>query len=222
MPEDPPATYREPLSPALRIAGTLLVTAAVAALWLSGLAPSSDELREWGDDLGAAGPLLWPPVFAAVNFIVPWPIIAGVTGLVFGTAGGTPLALAGVLLAAALQFGAARTVAGDRLRRRVLERVPRIDSLLERNGFLAVFYSRIVPGVSWGLVNYAAGLARVRLRDLWLATIAGGTPKVFAYVALGGSFDDLSQPESVVAIGLLVALALAGLVIARRQLRAAR
>ena len=102
----------------------------------------------------------------------------------------------------------------------MLARARRVDALLERNGFLAVFYSRIVPGLAWGAVNYAAGLARVRLRDVLLATVAGGTPKVFAYVALGGSFDDLSRPEALVAIGLLVALGLAGLFVARRQFAA--
>jgi hypothetical protein len=37
-------------------------------------------------------------------------------------------------------------------------------------------------------------------------------------VALGGSLDDLSKPEAKAAIGLLVLLALAGVVIARRGL----
>ena len=206
---------------AVRAAILVVVAVVVAGLALSGVAPSSGELRDWGDDLGAAGPLLWPPLFAVVNTVVPWPILAGVTGAVFGTAGGTPIALAGVLLAAALQFGVARTTAGEHLRGRVHARIPRIDALLARNGFLAVFYSRIMPVVPWGLVNYAAGLARVRLRDLLLATVAGGTPKVFAYVALGGSFDDLSRPEALVAIGMLVALGLTGLFVARRQFRAA-
>ncbi len=198
----------------------MIVSAAVIALWLSGLAPSTDELRDWGDDLGPTAPFLWPPLFAVLNFAVPWPILAGATGLIFGTAAGTPVALVGVLLAAALQFGVARKVAGEHLRSRVLERAPRIDAALERNGFLAVFYSRIIPGVAWGVVNYAAGLARVRLRDVLLATVAGGTPKVFVYVALGGNLDDLTRPEALVAIGMLVALALTGLVIARRQYKA--
>ena len=206
---------------ALRVAVVVIVAAGLAALALSGVAPSSDELRDWGDDLGAAGPLLWPLVFGVVNFVVPWPILAGATGAVFGTAAGTPIALAGVLLAATLQFGLARTTAGEHLRGRAQARLPRLDALLARNGFLAVFYSRIVPLVPWGVVTYAAGLARVRLRDLLLGTVAGGTPKVFAYVALGGSFDDLSRPEALVAIGMLVALGLAGLVIARRQFKAA-
>lgn len=203
---------------ALRIALLAGAVAAIAVLALTGSVPSTGRLRELGDDLGAAAPFVWPPLFGVLNLVVPWPILAGATGLLFGTAAGTPLALAGILVAAALQFTIARQVAGEQLRRRVLARVPRIDAMLERNGFLAAFYSRIVPGVSWGMVNYAAGLARVRLRDLLLATLLAGSPKVFAYVALGGSFDDLSAPEAKVAIGLLAALALVGLVLARRGL----
>jgi uncharacterized membrane protein YdjX (TVP38/TMEM64 family) len=210
------ARERRPV--ALRATAVLAVAAAFAYIALSGAAPSSAELRDFGDDLGAAGPLVWPPLFALVNFVVPWPILAGVTGAVFGTAGGTALALLGILLAAALQFGIARFVPGPGLRARVLERVPRVDRILERNGFLAVLLSRVVPGVSWGMVNYAAGLARVRLREVWAGTVVGGTPKVFAYVALGGSFDDLGRPEAIVAIALLAIVALAGLALARREL----
>lgn len=203
---------------ALRIALAAAAVATLATLALTGSVPSADRVRELGDDLGGLAPFLWPPLLGALNLVVPWPILAGATGLVFGTAAGTALAVAGVLVATALQFGIARHAAGERLRARVLARVPRIDALLARSGFLAAFYSRIVPGVSWGMVNYAAGLARVRLRDLLLATALAGSPKVFAYVALGGSFDDLSAPEAKVAVGLWVALALTGLVLARRGL----
>jgi uncharacterized membrane protein YdjX (TVP38/TMEM64 family) len=221
VPETPAAAAHGRRVTALRIAVLAVVAGAAAILWISGSAPSTDRMERFGDDLGAAAPFVWPPVFALLNFVVPWPVIAGVTGVIFGTAGGTALALAGVLLAACAQFGVARTVAGEALRRRVLERVPRIDAMLERNGFLAIFYSRIVPGVSWGMVNYAAGLARVRLREVLGATATAGAPKVFAYTALGGNLDDLSRPEAVVAVALLVVLAIGGLWVARRQFAAA-
>ena len=202
---------------ALRVFLVVAFVAVFLALLVTGSIPSAERVRDLGESLGWAGPLLWPPLFALLNLFVPWGILAGATGLLFGTAAGTPLALAGVLVAASLQFSIARAGAGEPLRRRVLERVPRLDAMLERNGFLTIFYSRIIPGLAWGPVNYAAGVARVRLRDLLLATVAGGTPKVFAYVALGGNLDDLSSPEAKVAIGVMVALALVGLLIARRQ-----
>jgi len=194
------------------------VAGAVLALAITGSVPSTSRVREFGDGLGSVAPFAWPLVFAAISMLVPWPISAGATGLLFGTALGTLLALAGVLVQAVVQFWLARRVAGEQLRQRVLERVPRVSAALERNGLLASFYGRIVPGVPWGLVNYAAGLSRVRLRELLFGTLVGGTPKVFAYVALGGSFGDLGRPEAIVAISLLVILALGGLVIARRGL----
>jgi len=203
---------------ALRIIAGGIVAGAVVALSVTGNLPSSERIREFGQELGPAAPFMWPFLFGVVNFLVPWPILAGATGLLFGTAAGTGLALLGVLVAAALQFGAARVIAGEDFRRRVLRRAPRFDQLLRRNGLLAIFLSRIVPGLPWGMVNYAAGLARVGLPVLWLATVIGGTPKVFAYVALGGNFDDLSAPEAKAAIAVMVVMALAGLVLLRRQL----
>lgn len=202
---------------ALRLGLVAVAVAVFLVLLLTGTVPSAQEVRDLGESLGWAGPVLWPAIFGVLNFMVPWGILAGASGLLFGTALGTPLALAGILVAATLQFTVARLGAGEALRGRLLERLPRIDTMLEANGFLTIFYSRIIPGVAWGPVNYAAGVARVRLRDVLLATVAGGTPKVFAYVALGGNLDDLSSPEAKVAIGVMIALALVGLVIARRQ-----
>ena len=201
----------------LRACVLLAGVGTLVALGLTGSVPSTGRVRDFGDSLGGAAPFVWPIVIAFINILVPWPITAGATGLLFGTALGTPLALAGVLLQAVIQFGLARTVAGEDLRRRVLGRAPGMSEALERNGLLAAFYSRIVPGVPWGIVNYAAGLSRLRLSHLLLATVVGGTPKVFAYVALGGSFGDLNRPEAIVAIALLVVLALGGLVVARRN-----
>lgn len=203
---------------ALRLSAVAIGVGLFAALIVTGSVPSAEEVRDFGEDLGWIAPVVWPAVFAGLNMLVPWGLLAGATGLLFGTLAGTPLALAGILVAAAVQFSLARAGAGEELRGRMLGRVPRIDAMLERDGFLAIFYSRIVPGLAWGPVNYAAGVARVRLRDLLLATVVGGTPKVFAYVALGGSLDDLSSPEAKAAIALLILLAVGGLVVARRGL----
>src|ERR687884_169195 len=81
--------------------------AVVGTLAVTGNIPSSDEVRDFVDDLGALGPVLFVPLFALVNFIVAWPILAGAAGLLFGTAAGTPLAILGVTLAALTQMAIA-------------------------------------------------------------------------------------------------------------------
>jgi uncharacterized membrane protein YdjX (TVP38/TMEM64 family) len=51
-----------------------------------------------------------------------------------------------------------------------------------------------------------------------LGTVVGAAPKVFAYTALGGSLTDLTSPEAIAAVALIVLLGLIGALIARRQI----
>ena len=88
-----------------------------------------------------------------------------------------------------------------------------------RRGFVAVLYARIVPGVPRDLANYAFGLTRVTLGAYTAATLLGIAPRAFAYTALGGSLGDFDSPESIIAIALLVAMGVLGLVLVRRDLR---
>jgi uncharacterized membrane protein YdjX (TVP38/TMEM64 family) len=188
----------------------------------TGSIPSSDEAREFGDSLGPAAPFLFIPLFVLANFIVAWFILAGAAGLLFGTALGTPLALAGVTLAALTQMAVARHLAGEHRGRLLPKRTKRIENFLTENGAVAVMESRIVPLLPYGVVNYSGGLTHLSYRDMALGTLIGAAPKVFAYTALGGSLDDLSSPEALTAIALLVILGIAGAVFVRAQLAASR
>jgi uncharacterized membrane protein YdjX (TVP38/TMEM64 family) len=76
---------------------------------------------------------------------------------------------------------------------------------------------RLAPGIPYHLVNYGAGLTRLRVRDMAAATPIGALPRTFAYVALGGSLDDLGSPEAIVAIVALVVMALSGIVLLRTE-----
>ncbi len=187
---------------------------------LTGSFPSAGDVRDWGESLGPAAPVLFVPLFVVVNFVVAWPILAGASGLLFGTPVGTAVALAGVTLSALAQMAVTRHLAGDHAGRLLPARVERWERLIERRGTLAVMYSRLVPALPFGLVNYGAGVTNVTYRAVALGTLVGAVPKVFAYVALGGSLDDLGAPEAKVALGLLVVIAVFGLLAARRQLRA--
>jgi uncharacterized membrane protein YdjX (TVP38/TMEM64 family) len=201
-------------------AGALAIAFGIASA--TGTIPSAHRIRAWGEGLGPLGPALFVPLFVALNFVVAWPILAGAAGVVFGTAVGTPVSIAGVTLAAIAQMAVARYLAGDAVGRLLPERVARFEEFLERRGMVAVLYSRIVPALPWGAVNYGAGLTRVRFRDLGVGSLLGSPPKVFAYVALGGSLTNLGSTEAKVAVAVLIAIAIVGLVLARRQVRGPR
>jgi uncharacterized membrane protein YdjX (TVP38/TMEM64 family) len=185
---------------------------------VTGSLPTPDEARDWGEGLGDFAYVAFVPLFVVVNFIVAWPILAGAAGLLFGTAAGTPLALAGVTAASLTQMLVARRLASGHHGNLLPARTRGIEDFLTRQGAVAVMESRIVPLLPWGLVNYSAGLTRLHYRDMALGTVIGGAPKVFAYTALGGSLDNLASPEAIVAVVLLGALALAGALFVRRQI----
>jgi len=204
----------------LRVGLLAAVLGGVALIALAtGFRPSADELRDWGESLGAAGPVLFIPLSVTLGCLLfPGPLLAGAAGLLFGTAIGTPIALAAATLTAVCEMLITRYVAGARVGALIPERARRVDDFLDRRGFWAVLYMRLAPGIPYHLVNYGAGLTRLRVRDMAAATPIGALPRTFAYVALGGSLDDLGSPEAIVAVVLLVVTAVVGAVVARRQI----
>jgi len=195
------------------LAGVL--AALVAVLALSG-SLSPERVRDWVDGYGVAGPLVFIGVSALLTVaLFPGPLLAGASGLLFGTALGTPVSIAAATLGAALAFSLSRWWAHDAVLSLAGRRLVAIRDRIGRRGFLSVLYARIAPGVPYHLVNYAAGLTPVPLRTFAAATALGASPRAFAYTALGGSLDDLGRPEAIVAMCLLAAMAAGGLVALR-------
>jgi uncharacterized membrane protein YdjX (TVP38/TMEM64 family) len=194
----------------------LLLVLGVAAI--NGSLPSPEEVRDWAEGLGDLAYVAFVPLFVIANFVIPWGILAGAAGLLFGTAAGTPLALAGVTGAALAQMLVSRRLAGGHHGSLLPERVRGLESFLTRHGTVAVMESRIVPLLPYGAVNFSAGLTTLRFREMALGTVVGGAPKVFAYTALGGSLTDVGSPEGVAALVLILALALAGALLVRHRL----
>jgi uncharacterized membrane protein YdjX (TVP38/TMEM64 family) len=217
---EPGATRRVALRRIALYAAVVAIVFAAAAV--TGSLPTPDEVRDRGEELGDFAYVAFVPLFVLVNFVITWPILAGAAGLMFGTAAGTPLALAGVTGAALAQMFVARHLAAGHHGALLPRRTRVIEDFLTRNGAVAVLESRIVPLLPYGLVNYSAGLTRLRFRDMAAGTVVGAAPKVFGYVALGGSLTNLGSPEALVAVALLAALAVGGALVVRRQLALGR
>ncbi len=179
---------------------------------------SSDRVRDAIDPLGAAAVPAFVLLSALLTCVLfPGPLLAGASGLLFGTALGTPVSIAAATLGAVIAFCIARFVAHDAVQTLTPRRMAPVQDWIERRGFWAVLYARIAPGVPYSLLNYAAGLTRVGLPVFAAATAIGVAPRAFAYTALGGSLDDLGSPEAIIAIATLVAMALTGAALIQRE-----
>ena len=161
---------------------------------------------------------LWAPVASCFLMVlqalvapVPSFLITFANGLAFGVFWGWMLSLFGHVLAAAACFWISRA----------LGRVPveilvgktglqSADRWFAKWGIYAVFAGRLVPGVAFDVVSYAAGLTRMRFRNFLIATTLGIFPQTFLYSYLGRQapkYVGLFMVTSMLVVAVVVAVA---------------
>lgn len=211
------------MSPHLRAALLAVGVAAAAVLVFVTISRSPERVRDLVDGYGVLGPILFIVVSAVLSCsFFPGPLLAGASGLLFGTALGTPVSIASGTAAAVLAFTLSRHGARPIVERYGGPRTERWRGWVDRKGFIAVLYIRLAPAMPFTPVNYAAGLTRLPLGVFAAATAIGIAPRAFAYTALGGHLDNLGSPEAIVALCILVVMALLGLVVVGRDRRRSR
>lgn len=196
----------------------LLIAALVTAFVVFWFGDVLDQqrVRSWVDAFGPAAPLVYIAVSALLGLLlVPGPLLAGVSGVLFGPILGTAVTLASAIGSAVLALLIARSVGEPGMREVSGPRLEGLRGTLERHGTLAVIAQRLVPGLPDGPCNYAAGLVRIRPRQIALGTLVGSAPRAFSYTALGSTIDDPTSGLGLVALGILVLTTLAGTIVLR-------
>jgi uncharacterized membrane protein YdjX (TVP38/TMEM64 family) len=172
------------------------------------------EVREYMRSYG-----VWAPIASLVLMIiqalaapVPGFLIVFANGLMYGVFWGGLLSLGGQLTAAVFCFWIARS----------LGRAP-VEALLGRFGLSSadrwfakwgtrgVLFSRMLPGVGFDAVSYAAGLTPITFGAFLLATAIGTTPQTFVYAYLGETAPDSARLLLILSTGVL-AVVIAGAV----------
>jgi len=121
-----------------------------------------------------------------VHSFVPFPseVIALANGMVFGQALGIAVTWSGAMLGAVLAFALARWLGRPFVRLVIAdERRRRIEAVPQHWSMLLVV--RLVPVISFNLINYAAGLMGVGWRSFLWTTALGILPATVAMVGLG-------------------------------------
>ena len=158
---------------------------------------------------------VWAPVASCFLMVlqalvapVPSFLITFANGLAFGVFWGWMLSLFGHVLAAAVCFWISRSL--GRVPVEVLvgkTGLQSADRWFARWGMYAVFVGRLVPGVAFDVISYAAGLTRMKFRNFLIATALGIFPQTFLYSYLGRQ-----APEYVALFMVTSALVVAGVV----------
>ncbi|WP_244977453.1 TVP38/TMEM64 family protein [Corynebacterium lizhenjunii] len=204
----------------------LLAVTALAAgtyLWLVGL-PDVARLRAWAGHTGAWFPVVfWLSYVFFTLFPLPRTLWTVAAGLFFGPTAGILLSLSALTASAALAFAGVRRMLGEWMRPHLRHpAVARLNLRLERRGWLSIGGLRMVAGVPFPLLNYAAALSPVSFSHFLLGTAVGSIPTTVIGVVFGDALIQGSSPGLLVAMVLLAAVGVATLVLDARTARTAR
>jgi len=168
--------------------------------------PNPEHFRQW-----LASDTSWVPLVLVVCMImhtlIPLPaeLLAIAAGMLLGTFWGFVTIWIGAILGAYLGFFLARSFGRAFVQRLAdQQRLKRLQGWLHRTDVPLLLALRLVPIISFNLVNFALGLTTLGWWRFTWTTAVGIVPATAVMVALGAHLDDWR---------LLVALSLAALVV---------
>ena len=153
--------------------------------------------------------------------LVPGPLLAAASGLLFGAVGGTFVTIAAATLSAVVSLYVGRGAGRAEVERRVEDRarLSGLVALARRHGILAVALQRLAPFVPDAPVSYAFGAAGLTAWQIAAGTVVGSAPRAFSYTAIGASLDDPGSRLALAGWAGVAITGLAGLLLARRFVR---
>jgi len=204
----------------------LLFLALVVIVYNSPLRESltPEKIREVRDSVRT----LWygPPLFILLyavgcTFLIPATLFILAAGAVWGWWLGGMYAIAGAALGSMMSYYLARFVGGG-----VIGRFGKAGAAMARRleglGFSAFLMLRLIPLFPFAVLNYGAGIARIRPRIFLLATVIGTAPSHFvvAYSAdalLAGTISREQATQRVLlVVGLMLVVFMVPMLLKRR------
>ncbi len=130
--------------------------------------------------------------FAGLAFIgVPQIVLIAAAVVTFGPWTGAAYSWLGTMVSAVVGFGLGRAAGARALQRFSGEAAARFVRMIGDNGFLASLIVRLVPSAPFIVVNMAAGVTTMRLRDFVAGTGLGIAPKIALTAFAGASIVEV-------------------------------
>lgn len=123
--------------------------------------------------------------------VIPFPVLAGTIGAVFGTAQGMVVSLTGAMVGTMAFFFLSRYGFRDYAQQKLMKypKVQEYDEFLNRNSFVAILTCRLIPIIPAPVVNIICGLSHVRWLTFFTASIIGKIPNILLLSYAGASFS---------------------------------
>jgi len=169
---------------------------------------TKESMQSFVEQFGVFGPVIYIIIYAlGVTFLFPATIFTVAGAFIFGTLFGTVYTIIGATVGAILAFFVARTLARDFARYLVGDRLRHYDAKIKKHGFATIFYLRMIF-FPFNLLNYGAGITRVKFTDYLLATFFGIIPAVFVVTFFVSKLTDITSWKQLISVDVFFAVVL--------------
>lgn len=123
--------------------------------------------------------------------VIPFPVLAGIIGGVFGTTQGVIVSLTGAMAGTMAFFFLSRYGFRDYAQSRLMNylKVREYEEFLNRNSFLAILTCRLIPIIPAPVVNIICGLSKVNWLTFFTSSTIGKIPNILILSYAGASFS---------------------------------
>lgn len=173
---------------------------------------SLQEIRKAIEGFGVAAPAAYIAAFSVLPvFLFPVPPLALVSGILFGVIKGTLYTLIGSCINTTLMFFLSRYIARETVEQLIRSKVSenmqeKLLSDSQQSITYIFFILRLVPLVSYNLINYAAGITKIRYGNYMLSTVTGILPGTIVFLNMGDKLLNIKSMEFAVSVLLLIGL----------------
>ncbi len=157
-------------------------------------------IRQGGTEYMIATSVL--ATFFALFPIIPYPIIGGILGAAYGPVAGSIVTWVGSSLASILMFAFVRYGYQDWGKKWLFryDRLAKITIMFERNAFMTIFITRLIPVIPSIIVNIYSALSRVTFLRYAVASSLGKVPSMILFATVGNTI--VTNPSDLLYISL--------------------
>lgn len=146
--------------------------------------------------------------------VLPLPLVAFCTitsGMLFGLVYGVIIASIVTTLGGLVCFIGTKYLARDFVEGRYGQALKWVDMEMSASSFVYASCIRLLPGMPFFVVNVALGLTQISLARFIVTTCLGTLPTLVIFVNAGTQLSNIRSIHDVLSIGLLVSMAVLGL-----------
>jgi uncharacterized membrane protein YdjX (TVP38/TMEM64 family) len=148
-------------------------------------------LARFLDGAGFWAPVVFIGIYSAgVCLFIPAALMTGLGAAIFGPYWGYVYVYLGAILGASASFIIGRSLGRDFVASLVGEKFKKFDEAIERNGFSAVLYLRLIYS-PFSALSFGMGLTKVRFSDYFWGTALGILVETFIFTLFIGTVKEI-------------------------------